>query len=46
MVTGPQGRIFGFPPYSMFIKVLTNTALHIRTFPVALRDGWIELVGE
>jgi nitrite reductase/ring-hydroxylating ferredoxin subunit len=45
MVRGPQGRIFGFPPYSWFIRALGNTALHIRTFPVELRDGWIELAG-
>lgn len=44
MVQGPQGRIFGFPPYSRFIQVLGNTALHIRTFPVELREGWIVLV--
>ena len=44
MVQGPQGRIFGFPPYSKGIQLWANTPpVKLRTYPVALEDGWIVL---
>ena len=43
MVQGPQGRIFGFPPYSKGIQVWANTLARLRTFDVELADGWIVL---
>lgn len=44
MVQGPQGRIFGFPPYSKGIQIWANTLARLRTFDVAVEDGWIVLV--
>jgi len=44
MVRGPQGRIFGFGPYSKSVQSATNTAFKLRTFPVVERDGAIHLV--
>jgi nitrite reductase/ring-hydroxylating ferredoxin subunit len=44
MVSGPKGRIFGFPPYSKLIQAYTNTGFKLRRFPVAVRDGDIVLV--
>jgi 3-phenylpropionate/trans-cinnamate dioxygenase ferredoxin subunit len=45
MVQGPQGRIFGFPPYSKGIQLWANTPpVKLRTFPVTVEDGWIVLV--
>lgn len=43
MVQGPQGRIFGFSPYSKAIQGYTNAAFKLKTFAVALRDGAIVL---
>ena len=43
MVSGPKGRIFGFPPYSKGIQTYTNGVAKLRTFPVELRDGAIWL---
>jgi 3-phenylpropionate/trans-cinnamate dioxygenase ferredoxin component len=43
MVSGPKGRIFGFPPYAKGIQLWANTIARLRTFPVALEDGWIVL---
>ena len=45
MVSGPKGRIFGFPPYSKGIELWANHLARLRTFPVALEDGWIVLAG-
>ena len=44
MTVGPQGWIFGFPPYSRTVQAAANTAAKLRTFPVAIRDGHIALV--
>lgn len=43
MREGPKGRLFGIPPYSATIKTAVNTAFKLRTFPVVIRDGAIEL---
>lgn len=43
MVQGPQGRVFGFPPYSRAIQLWGNTLARLRVFPVSLEDGWIIL---
>jgi 3-phenylpropionate/trans-cinnamate dioxygenase ferredoxin component len=43
MVSGPKGRIFGFPPYSKFIQTYTNGVAKLRRFDVELRDGAIWL---
>lgn len=43
MVRGPQGRIFGFGPYSKGIQLWANHLARLRTFDVRLRDGWIVL---
>lgn len=43
MVEGPQGRVFGFKPYSTAIKAGTNAVACLKTFPVELRDGAIFL---
>ena len=44
MVQGPQGRVFGFPLYSKAIRLWANTPpVKLRTFPVALENGWIVL---
>jgi nitrite reductase/ring-hydroxylating ferredoxin subunit len=42
MVSGPRGRIFGFPPYSAAFKAVGNT-FKLRTFRVELRDDAIWL---
>ncbi len=44
MVQGPQGRIFGFGPYSKAIKGYTNHGFKLKTFPVAVVDGAITLL--
>ncbi|WP_205695878.1 Rieske 2Fe-2S domain-containing protein [Conexibacter sp. SYSU D00693] len=46
MVSGPKGKVFGFPPYSKAVQGVANTAAPLRTFPVAVVDGWIALVDE
>jgi nitrite reductase/ring-hydroxylating ferredoxin subunit len=43
MVSGPKGRIFGFPPYSRMIQAYTNGAFRLRRFDVEVRDGAIWL---
>ncbi len=43
MLEGPKGRLFGIPPYSATVKVAVNCAFTLRTFPVTVRDGAIEL---
>lgn len=43
MLQGPQGRIFGFGPYSRTIQAYTNTVAKLRTFPVVVLDGAIVL---
>lgn len=43
MVQGPQGKIFGFGPYSKTVKAAANAAAKLRTYPVAVRDGAIVL---
>jgi 3-phenylpropionate/trans-cinnamate dioxygenase ferredoxin subunit len=42
MLSGPKGRIFGFPPYSRFVQAFGNT-FRIKRVPVDLRDGVIVL---
>ena len=42
MVNGPQGRIWGFPPYSRSVQAFGNT-VRIRRFRVAVRAGAIWL---
>ncbi len=46
MVRGPQGRIFGFPPYSRGVQAFANTAWRLRVRQVEVRDGAIWLVGD
>ena len=46
MVEGPQGRVFGFGPYSRGVQLWANHLGRLRTFPVKLRDGWIVLGSE
>ena len=43
MVEGPQGRLFGFGPYSKAVQTAANAAFKLKTLPVALRDGAIVL---
>lgn len=43
MVTGPQGRIFGFGPYSKAVQTAANVAFKLTTHPVSVRDGAIVL---
>jgi nitrite reductase/ring-hydroxylating ferredoxin subunit len=43
MVSGPKGRIFGFPPYAKAIQGYANAVAKLRTVPVELRDGAIWL---
>jgi 3-phenylpropionate/trans-cinnamate dioxygenase ferredoxin subunit len=45
VVQGPQGRIFGFPPYSKAVQAVGNAAAKLRSFPVVERDGVIFLAG-
>ncbi len=44
MLRGPQGRIFGFPPYSKTVQTTSNAVAKLRSFPVVERDGVIFLV--
>jgi len=44
MVSGPKGRIFGFPPYSRAVHAFGSLVAPLRTFPVEVRDGAIWLV--
>jgi len=43
MLRGPQGRIFGFGPYSRTVQAVSNTAIPLAVHPVELRDGAIWL---
>jgi 3-phenylpropionate/trans-cinnamate dioxygenase ferredoxin subunit len=43
MMQGPQGRIWGFKPYSKTIQGYTNAGFKLKTFPVSIRDGAIVL---
>src|SRR5688572_22252311 len=43
MVSGPKGRIFGFPPYSRTVQAAANATAKLRRFDVELRDGVIWL---
>ena len=43
MRSGPKGRIFGFPPYSATVQVVSNAAVPLRTFAVEERSGVIYL---
>jgi len=43
MRSGPQGKLFGFGPYSRTVQASANAAFRLRTFPVVLRDGAIWL---
>ncbi len=43
MVRGPQGRVFGFGPYSKAVQTAANAAFKLATHPVAIRDGAIVL---
>ena len=43
MVRGPQGRIFGFGPYSKTVQTAANAAAKLTTFPVGVVDGAIVL---
>ena len=43
MERGPQGRIFGFGPYSRTVQATTNRAFRLRRFDVVERDGAIHL---
>ena len=45
MVQGPQGRIFGFGPYSRFVQAYANLGFRLKAYPVAVRDGAIYLLG-
>jgi nitrite reductase/ring-hydroxylating ferredoxin subunit len=42
MVSGPKGRIFGFPPYSRAVQAFGNVA-RIRRLDVEVRDGAVWL---
>ena len=43
MVSGPKGRIFGFPPYARTVRTTANAVAKLRRFGVVLRDGAIWL---
>ena len=43
MVSGPKGRIWGFPPYSKAVQTFGSAAAPLRVFDVELRDGAIWL---
>lgn len=43
MVRGPQGRIFGFGPYSKTVQTAANVGFKLKTFPVAVVDDVIVL---
>lgn len=45
VVEGPQGRVFGFPPYSKTVQAVGNTVAKLKSYPVVERDGAIFLVG-
>ena len=43
MVSGPKGRIFGFPPYAKTVQATANAVAKLRRHDVELRDGAIWL---
>ena len=43
MVSGPKGRIFGFPPYAKTVQATANAVAKLRRFDVELRAGAIWL---
>ncbi len=43
MLRGPQGRIFGFGPYSRTVQAVSNTAIPLAVHPVEVREGAIWL---
>lgn len=45
MVTGPQGKLFGFTPYSKAVQAVGNVASKLESHPVVERDGVIFLAG-
>jgi len=45
VVQGPQGRVFGFAPYSKAVRAVGNALAKLRSYPVIERDGAIHLVG-
>jgi nitrite reductase/ring-hydroxylating ferredoxin subunit len=46
MVSGPKGRIFGFPPYSAAVRTFGDRVAPLARHPVTLRDGAIWLTEE
>ena len=44
MVSGPKGRIFGFPPYSRTVQATANAAFRLKRLDVEVRDGAVWLV--
>jgi nitrite reductase/ring-hydroxylating ferredoxin subunit len=42
MVSGPKGRVWGFPPYSKAVQGF-GTVAPLRRFPVTVVDGFITL---
>jgi len=44
MVSGPKGRVWGFPPYSKAVETFGSAVAPLRVFDVELRDGAIWLV--
>jgi 3-phenylpropionate/trans-cinnamate dioxygenase ferredoxin component len=43
MVSGPKGRIFGFPPYARTVQATANAVAKLHRYDVELRDGAIWL---
>src|SRR5919112_4474739 len=39
MVSGPKGRIFGFPPYAKAVQATANAAFRLKRLDVEVRDG-------
>ena len=39
MVSGPKGRIFGFPPYAKTVQATATAVAKLRVFDVEIRDG-------
>lgn len=44
MVRGPQGRVFGFGPYSKGIQLWANDVWRLKRYEVEERDGVIYLL--
>lgn len=43
MLSGPKGRIFGFPPYAKAVQTAGSTAFKLKSHSVVERDGYIYL---